>query len=1778
MVITNSQEEFNKRRKIRLEQVRQQSKDIAHNVRKRIAKENNKQASSSEQHNLRKWQAQKLLEFEQKYQECLSSLEVPPKISTEISEEILAAERKRKNRAVALERGERANEKLQIEKNEKSMQKSVPIQQKKFAREIENSRSLAITNFTKRKKSKSKNDEKEIKNTFYLDLPNDSEQSGHQEKEIQCTDEIEEMYQEDMKNKSGTSSSELIDSSSSSTEIPSKKIKTSNESKQTSKIKVFQAMVHNEPSPKKKGKKVSISSELSNKKQKDKSKDDESDIPKKLEIRDENLNMKKSTGRQKLSVRISDQSPVSSPKKVVLYTLPEKLVTPAQQAFSTKTDFKRNPMRNKLFSGVESEKVAVENVTSKSRLEGACKLQDSLSPDSPRSPMITHSERLPELKQQFILDKRISEHIMSRKLNEEKRRDRDIQVKDDKKNALVQSDLNQGQFQTCLCSCYGFNENKMVSESVYCNYPETLSEEVQTCTTIDRSCFTNQPKVRSTSTSQEVNECTQVNHRDICQHCNFPKADVKVISNSEECSSSSRVEIKSTKTSSNSSKLTSCKDVTSSAKSMQVPKRPSVSLSKPIKGISRTLKPETTEKVQIYDDATKYSSSYAPSNNLVQKIPINNLSIVIESSEDESSRREKNKDDKYAEIRGYNALKKEKICRDYEEIMCKLPFLQKKERIASIGKDDPKYHMSEERRKEYEKRKENTIETAYENCFPKAVTITLPKRVSAADEDKLPYKIIDMRNGPTGINLGTWDVNKKDSSAPENVCSYTQTVKHPEQSPTPIENDENMLRNLLEKLIDQKEKLDKEVSRVPEGSRLHQILNDLECGFYNKKEQTKQELESDHKKLQQNESCSKPAKLTLDHENVNSQELKVHNTSTQTSPRSKQLTELPSTFACPCIVEHKKKDSCEKLCEIVIKVGEEANQPKIQITPTSNDEKGVVFTVKDLMENQSNKACDLNKPKNMQKSEDATVRVTSKKLKTDLYAAVTEPQKIEKSSPVSKKISSSQDKKSWKDVLTQNSTNCTSSTSYVSPPNFTSSVTKYIKDKRENSSGMYNILCRKPQQGNLNYHLLESENTLLKDKRSNPELLNHIKHLLRMSHTSIEELNVSSVSSVSTPDSTLFAGEKNKTISQLRSICKQYNLRKKDLEKMFSVLSSSSSNGGCESTSSSYKSASNNCIKLKRSAENETEKLPCGTSDSLQKLYEEMTVKCMEKIESLSVLIENLREEKNKIISCQEQSDNGDVEDSSTKYLEIEKKSPVLECDNSDKTKTDSSEFVTSSQGGEDSLTKKLLEIDEALTERIKNLSKLEKSCTTDDAQPQNQYKSADSSEEVDNSIEKELIYRYKNLVYDHEKCEDKTQSETKPNFVPFVSDISCLPKWEGLGPYTSHTDEMPNKCTAKPNKPPPSRGLLNAKRFNDEILNYPHELSSITEVDSFTSSRIRRSTSPKRNSPKHTVEFAPDYNCEQNKNTECNDVSFPRLNSNFEELKLLQRQKIVSQICPSASVIEQEVVPQKCTRSACSSPKKIVIDRLIHSEQNSPKKMCSRPQELYQKGGEVLKRARELTTRIQNLSKSFELRPCSPPCDNQEQNIKTCEGLIEEVQSKPKRKVVIEENSSSGSNESATDVESVEKMLKSLGMGWAVATLRKTQQALALTSSSSSVDLKVEREVKITDKNSSSEISLIECIEQRRHVGDLHSSNETNNDTSLHKYLQNVSSIPASNSTFGRSTQRTSTPVNKNDTTIPASNLIYSGESDLSSVRHSSENKSSNFNRCVTNEKRSKR
>lgn len=244
-------------------------------------------------------------------------------------------------------------------------------------------------------------------------------------------------------------------------------------------------------------------------------------------------------------------------------------------------------------------------------------------------------------------------------------------------------------------------------------------------------------------------------------------------------------------------------------------------------------------KVQYYDHRNRFTKEYPEDKSRVQRIPEESIEVCPSDRSEADFIERIYKRDRDAEIRGQKAMEKEKIRRDYEEMMKQLPQLQKKERIASIPFRKSLFHMSEDRLKELEKRRQSNMEDAYERLFPTTRLITLPTKTDQKPTSStLPYANIDIEdmNIPS-LNVGTWQHDFALKTLPDTGLKHVESnlmkqttentlgeISDPEKSE--LERKENLQR-MLKSLKSHRDKLAKELSTLPEGSNLHKLVGEL---------------------------------------------------------------------------------------------------------------------------------------------------------------------------------------------------------------------------------------------------------------------------------------------------------------------------------------------------------------------------------------------------------------------------------------------------------------------------------------------------------------------------------------------------------------------------------------------------------------------------------------------------------------------------------------------------------------------------------------------------------------------------------------------------------------------------------------------------------------------------------------------------------------------------------------------------------------------------------------
>lgn len=848
--------------------------------------------------------------------------------------------------------------------------------------------------------------------------------------------------------------------------------------------------------------------------------------------------------------------------------------------------------------------------------------------------------------------------------------------------------------------------------------------------------------------------------------------------------------------------------------------------------------------------------------------------------------------DREAEERGRIALQKEKTRRSYEEMMRKLPILQKQERLSRLNIEKPEYYMSEERLKEMEKKRQLEIENAFENAFPNLKPNIITSEIVEKEPDE---------------TRGTWDVTRGRRKEVKCACCPKQTKR------------ERQLKDLLINLQAQKEMLLQEVNALPKDSKLNELLSSLHNINTKKKTENKRRLREISPTSGSSASPRKKAKTK-----TKKYVLVRQNMSTQTSPDVQSGGEVQKVeratspvVKSPEKLEDKTSEKVEQKIDKATEISEDKNLKEKPIC--YEDEKLCEIVIK-IRENELEPEIFVEKPnKNVDVVSEATAKKTDK--------VVTKEKKRKRNVTV--------ESHTWRDQFSQNSTNYTSSsTSYYSPPD--------VSSKQKHQPRLRDVLQNKEKQTNFAARTTQTERKL------HPFIIKYIERLLTISRSAVEELSVSSVSDVTTPASSIIdINSNNPTLSHLKKLLKRLGISYDEMQEIYgksgkhdAVLSSLSSSS-THSNEIEIRHQANQCnYESQEEQTNTTLSAKVSQDDTLDEddtkyremmlKYAEITESCNKKISDLTEKIEKVRMEKMQIMNSSNSSGN-DKENTTTAYLNLPNTSG-------------------SSSSEQEKLDKMLLTIDQTLAENLKRMT----------------------ASEI------------------REKYDPIDVEEQPQDFEPLLKDIPKLPK------FTETYDST--KCNNK--RPPPSKGLTVAKRFNDEITGIPHELSTIMEGDSQISTKAQKSHEDIAN--RSTKIGTPDILKEISDNKE-------------------------------------------------KSKKQTSFDRQIQ---------------------------------VQHLSSSSD------------------------------------------------EIESLEKMLKDMGMGWAIATLRKTQEALALTSSSSSIDINIQQQ-KVYSDSSGSEVNL-KGILSRHLLAKISSTSTSTSETSislLMKEFDDISAILGSGSTI-KDGHRTSTPV----------------------------------------------
>ncbi|XP_072388814.1 uncharacterized protein ana1 [Diabrotica undecimpunctata] len=1604
-----SKKEFDRRRLIRLQQVRDQSKKIAENVRNKVKKEKlmqMKQIEEDGKQKLKNSQNRKLLELQTQYKKALKEIGLGHKEAQDIDDkEDLLEEQKFIDQELAAKRGHKATCKLQSQKHEAAYKKNSITDRKKLVREIENTRAAMLTNFATRKPShktiSNKNKDDETSEDLNIVIPDSSLDSQGSHNSLSDINENDEEPSSSCScGADDRSTSETIDD--------------------TTKKNGYSDLLN--PS----------------------------------------LATNNSTRDVHAVSRIRKQQPYLDSSK---------------SAYLNKTSVATPGLGNTQFTTISSDKNQYEYSQRASPSFVTAPPSSVTAPPPSISQFASQKESLinkqyaPQISQGLsYADTRISDRIRGREFAphaQERSSPRISQIPEIPSGTVVRDFLQDRKCCTnCICHCANRNIDHNQVHSIYkddvfhgrCKESEDDRAKAPPTTELPEQHIQNlsNKTVLGVNDSRKHSETSKSKLNEIPSK---PFIKLKTGGVDKLPSAASKTPTKCVKSKTSVTKVIPSKKFPAKAPSRTLEdfENENISTSQlTTEEFNKLGKPGGSKQhlVQMYDHPNRFGYDRSiPSTSFVEKIPVESLEVIPDPDMEEHWQETQRRRHREAHIRGKQALEKEKLQREYEEMVKVLPLLQKKERINEIYNDKPEYHMSDERLKEREQAKQNSLENAYNKLFPglKPAIVTLPKKHQT--EERRESSLAESVDSINVANLNTHEGPQLFSAqeARDILKSFTQQDPHDRRT---------KLKQLLKQLKMQKEELLREISALPQDDSVADLINDLRSldnGNDDKKKTPRKRprkekkldvsidssVDSSGSEMTRLESKIVTSKSPRKKAKVKTKVIIRQNTSTQTTPKSSTYEEIPKAVPSPpvltapppslhdipplvtctklhipCDCDKENKKSCDDKCHILVKL-QVNDKPEIVVNETEKP-------VKLSKENYVDVGVQISDP-----------RDRPKKQKSKFFDTKTNSM-LEKS-------------KTWRDQLSKNSIS-TTSTSYLSPPDF----------QRRKTGDKHVDYFRKPQQSELSAAFSSQE-------LGDPRVFHYVKKLLNMNRGSIENLSVSS-SNVETPTQSIIEIESNNPkgllLESLKTRAENVIDGRADSPDYSSVPFNTSASG-----ISSQKEPSNSAI---------SENVPCKTSkQKILEQYAEVTDTCTKRIEALAVRIEQLKQDKRKMLQVPKCSDIC-AKDFSTAYMDL----PEY--------KADSKESKSSSSSlDEEELFRKLTEINYEFMGQMKQLHRpiihttdaprdKETEVVTIPGKPSSSVSQEGQDSSNQDSLNQELLDRIRRLQNRPDGARQiiSANEPHQPLSVPILSDIPMLPKFEPHGGSSSQSSHK---------RPPPSKGLTSIKKLNGNVNLVPHELSTIVEADSQISTKVP--------SPESSRE----------------SLNFPQL------IVIPELQEYNSPAStPNARVPDEKIISP-------SSPKQ----KVVISKSSSDKTSNTTPKD------DSNKSVGEFMSLLNSSSKSKDMHRSRDSCDDRSRSM----------------------DKKTSSSSSTDDLELTENMLRSIGMEWAIPTLHKTQEALALTSSSSSLELTRKKRKDIYTTASGSEISLREFL--YKHLKKVSSSTMITDGT-LGSFLAESSELSGilKTANASRDRQRTSTPLGSSKFMSSSKSNAEFSDSELSSIR----------------------
>ncbi|XP_031625721.1 titin homolog isoform X2 [Contarinia nasturtii] len=905
--------------------------------------------------------------------------------------------------------------------------------------------------------------------------------------------------------------------------------------------------------------------------------------------------------------------------------------------------------------------------------------------------------------------------------------------------------------------------------------------------------------------------------------------------------------------------------------------------------------PQRTSKVQFYDHANKFSRQYDGSIDVIERvqnvIPLSAWEEAKKDSEADIIKRSELMNMKIlAENRSKVALEKEKIRKDYDLMSIQLKeILDNNDLVHSFLETNE--ILSESRLKQLAEEKQQLMNDEFSKVLKQPAIITCPK--------------INSKTSKSSTSNQCGEINvaqaKSQSTTKLNALKQSQKKENAKELQKDDTTSENILENtqpfLLDYVNERSNNLCDDINRCRNDHKdtdfnqgklaaLHDLLNKFNTFRRILCDEIK-ENNGDISHIDAERFMNEIDKVEEKKQEI-MKEKPMEEVSSRKQTKQKQNRELDLSKREKLL---KIKESCidEKVRELFLrekKIEEQKKCSKKEDAKTRKDKKAIAMVTSNGAESMEDIPVRIviNVNKNEQSKEKTTeVVVNELKWSEKLKKTSTESiQAVPVSNGCGKIYPKTPAAKTKMVTLMDISSSSTSYTSYLSPPD---QMKTRLTAKMEQSAISSNVNAAMP-----------SENSPVNDS----ELLHYIIRMLGMSRTSIDQLNMSSVSTVKTPNSSIINVSNNRQltsssltstpISHSSSVSMEQiqSIDKAKLQQLAKYLAennklatkprkdskeSGASSGVWDEILSkknepNSKSEKTENSKSKPSERRENNAMVEDSDDKLSRddliaKYDELAANCTKRIINLDTMISKVREEKQKLLENTLSSASSLItgQKEATEYMEYpqqEQKQQTEQSNNnissplsdSKGTNAPSSDFSSTSGTADISMPNENRAGLFAAKNKLLGESKdsgvgISRPVTSSDYRDSPDLKQ--NTKTVDSERQSKLL---QNALH---------ESKRDASFEPLLKDIPRANYRISSGgqivyeqPQQKHqAEQIPTHSREKMVKPspPPVAMARYSPHMEDEL---PHELSTITEIDTPQTSRLNATDATNLNETKN--------------------------------------------------------------------------------------------------------------------------------------------------------------------------------------------------------------------------------------------------------------------------------------------------------------------------------------